>query len=64
MLGRVKKVKPFLTGEYGCIAPTPNYDCHVAEDDLDLTSMDLTDAIAYNFVSKCQSEMRFYSKFS
>ncbi|XP_022316094.2 uncharacterized protein LOC111119854 isoform X4 [Crassostrea virginica] len=50
MLGRVKKVKPFLTGEYGCIAPTPNYDCHVAEDDLDLTSMDLTDAIAYNFV--------------
>lgn len=52
MLGRVKKVKPFFTGEYGCIAPTPNYDCHLAENAPDLTSIDISDAIAYNFVSK------------
>lgn len=52
MLGRVKKVKPFLTGEYGCIAPTPNYDSHIAEDEPDLSSIDICDAIAYNFVSK------------
>ncbi|XP_061191301.1 uncharacterized protein LOC133199509 isoform X1 [Saccostrea echinata] len=50
MLGRIKKVKPFLTGEYGCIAPTPNYDSHIAEDEPDLTSIDICDAIAYNFV--------------
>ncbi|XP_062594436.1 uncharacterized protein LOC134255872 isoform X1 [Saccostrea cucullata] len=50
MLGRVKKVKPYLTGEYGCIAPTPNYDSHVSEDEPDLTSIDICDAIAYNFV--------------
>lgn len=49
MLGRVKKVKPFFTGEYGCIAPTPNYDCHLAENAPDLTSIDISDAIAYNF---------------
>lgn len=52
MFGWVKKVKLFFIGEYGCIVFILNYDCYLVENVFDLISIDISDVIVYNFVSK------------
>lgn len=45
-------MKLFFIGEYGCIVFILNYDCYLVENVFDLISIDISDVIVYNFVSK------------